>query len=68
MQGAPRQASDDGLLQLLWKFLSQVGLGGGGGGGPGRNERCSEAQLMVAERWEKGEVQVGEVPECCRAG
>lgn len=35
MQGAPRQASDDGLLQLLWKFLSQVGLGGGGGGDQG---------------------------------
>ena len=27
-----------------------------------------EAGLIVAERWEKGKVRVGEVPECRRAG
>lgn len=38
MQGGPRRAGDDGLLQLLWEFLSQVRLSGQ----TGRSERCSE--------------------------
>lgn len=43
MQEGPRRASDDGLQQLLWDFLSQVGLLGQ----MGRSER-------FLERWRDG--------------
>lgn len=63
MQEGPRRASDDGLPQLLWEFLSQVGLSGQMGRSERFSERLRHGRFSMAERWEKGEVWVDEVPE-----
>lgn len=60
MQGGPGTASSDGLLQLLWDLLSQVGLW-----------EQEEQQVLAALGHSGcsvigvGEVREGDIPRCC---